>query len=133
MPTYTEKASPGYIESSSSTKGRTKEDIRYTQILPGHILDDAPMLDSLLKAYYTFLNLDEFIYQETLTFTDVILGGQAQFRIPDPENNNDQFFNDFDGSNSTLIVNQLDGTTLPISLNDINVAITNGNELPGSL
>ena len=61
MPTYTEKNSPGYIESSSSTKNKTKEDIRYSQLLPAHILEDAPMLDNLLKAYYTFLNLDEFI------------------------------------------------------------------------
>ena len=133
MPRYTEKSSPGYIESSNSTKGKTKEDIRYTQVLPSHILEDAPMLDSLLKAYYTFLNLDEFIYQETLTFNDVILGGQAQFRISDPENNNDQFFTDFDGQNSTLTVTQLNGNTVNIPLVDNNVAITNGNELPGSL
>ena len=91
------------------------------------------MLDSLLKAYYTFLNLDEFIYQETKTFTDVILNGQAQFRIPDPENNNDEFFVDPTGASSTLVVQNLDGTTANISLTDINVAISNGNELPGSL
>ena len=133
MPTYTEKNSPGYIESSGSTKNKTKEDIRYSQLLPAHILEDAPMLDSLLKAYYTFLNLDEFIYQETKTFTDVILNGQAQFRIPDPENNNDEFFVDPTGASSTLVVQNLDGTTANASLNDINVAISNGNELPGSL
>ena len=133
MPTYTEKNSPGYIESSGSTKNKTKEDIRYSQLLPAHILEDAPMLDSLLKAYYTFLNLDEFIYQETKTFTDVILNGQAQFRIPDPENNNDEFFVDPTGASSTLVVQNLDGTTANVSLNDINVAISNGNELPGSL
>ena len=133
MPTYTEKNSPGYIESSGSTKNKTKEDIRYSQLLPAHILEDAPMLDSLLKAYYTFLNLDEFIYQETKTFTDVIIGGQAQFRIPDPENNNDEFFVDPTGASSTLVVQNLDGTTANVSLNDINVAISNGNELPGSL
>ena len=133
MPTYTEKNSPGYIESSGSTKNKTKEDIRYSQLLPAHILEDAPMLDSLLKAYYTFLNLDEFIYQETKTFTDVILNGQAQFRIPDPENNNDEFFVDHTGASSTLVVQNLDGTTANISLTDINVTISNGNELPGSL
>ena len=133
MPTYTEKNSPGYIESSGSTKNKTKEDIRYSQLLPAHILEDAPMLDSLLKAYYTFLNLDEFIYQETKTFTDVILNGQAQFRIPDPENNNDEFFVDSTGASSTLVVQNLDGTTANISLTDINVTISNGNELPGSL
>ena len=133
MPTYTEKNSPGYIESSSSSKSKTKEDIRYTQLVPGHILDDAPMLDSLLKAYYTFLNIDEFIYQETKTFTDVITSGEAQFRVSDPENNNDEFFTDFDGSNSTLVINNLDGTTSAVGLSDINVTISNGNELPGSL
>lgn len=133
MPTYTEKGSPGFIEASSSTKGKTKEDIRYSQLVPGHILEDAPKLNELLKAYYTFLNIDEFIYQETKVFKDVILTGQAQFRIPDPENDNNEFFTDFDGSNSTLVVSNLDGTTTNITLNDINVAITNGNELPGSL
>ena len=133
MPTYTEKNSPGYIESSSSSKSKTKEDIRYSQLVPGHILDDAPMLDSLLKAYYTFLNIDEFIYQETKTFTDVITSGEAQFRVSDPENNNDEFFTDFDGSNSTLVINNLDGTTSAVGLSDINVTISNGNELPGSL
>ena len=133
MPTYTEKNSPGYIEASSSSKSKTKEDIRYSQLVPGHILDDAPMLDSLLKAYYTFLNIDEFIYQETKTFTDVITSGEAQFRISDPENNNDEFFTDFDGSNSTLVINELDGTTSAVGLSDINVTISNGNELPGSL
>ena len=133
MPTYTEKSSPGYIESSNSTKKKTKEDIRYSQLLPAHILEDAPMLDSLLKAYYTFLNLDEFIYQETKTFTDVILSGQAQFRISDPENDNNEFFVDPTGASSTLVVQNLDGTTSTVPLNDINVAITNGNDLPGSL
>lgn len=133
MPTYTEKSSPGYVESSNSTKKKTKEDIRYSQLLPAHILEDAPMLDSLLKAYYTFLNLDEFIYQETKTFTDVILNGQAQFRISDPENDNNEFFVDPTGASSTLVVQNLDGTTSTVSLNDINVAITNGNDLPGSL
>ena len=133
MPRYTEKNSPGYIESSNSSKGKTKEDIRYSQLVPGHILEDAPMLDSLLKAYYTFLNLDEFIYQETKTFTDVIIGGQAQFRIPDPENNNDEFFVDPTGANSTLVIQNLDGTTNNFALTDINVTISNGNELPGSL
>ena len=133
MPTYTEKNAPGYIESSSSSKSKTKEDIRYSQLVPGHILDDAPMLDSLLKAYYTFLNIDEFIYQETKTFTDVITSGEAQFRVSDPENNNDEFFTDFDGSNSTLVINNLDGTTSAVGLSDINVTISNGNELPGSL
>lgn len=133
MPTYTEKSSPGYIESSSSSKSKTKEDIRYSQLVPGHILEDAPMLDSLLKAYYTFLNIDEFIYQETKTFTDVITSGEAQFRVSDPENNNDEFFTDFDGSNSTLVINNLDGTTSAVGLSDINITISNGNELPGSL
>ena len=133
MPTYTEKGSPGFIEASGSTTGKTKEDIRYNQLVPGHILEDAPKLNELLKSYYTFLNIDEFIYQETKTFTDVILTGQAQFRISDPENDNNEFFTDFDGSNSTLVITSLDGSTTNFPLNDVNVAITNGNELPGSL
>ena len=133
MPSYTENNSPGYIESSGSTKKKTKEDVRYSQLVPSHILEDAPMLDSLLKAYYTFLNLDEFIYQETKVFTDVVTTGQAQFRISDPKNNNDEFFVDPTGASSSLVINELDGTTTTIALSDINVSITNGNDLPGSL
>jgi len=133
MPSYTENNSPGYIESSGSTKKKTKEDVRYSQLVPSHILEDAPMLDSLLKAYYTFLNLDEFIYQETKVFTDVVTTGQAQFRISDPNNDNNEFFVDPTGASSSLVINELDGTTTTIALSDINVSITNGNDLPGSL
>ena len=133
MPSYTENNSPGYIESSGSTKKKTKEDVRYSQLVPSHILEDSPMLDSLLKAYYTFLNLDEFIYQETKVFTDVVTTGQAQFRILDPNNDNNEFFVDPTGASSSLVINELDGTTTTISLSAINVSITNGNDLPGSL
>tara|TARA_Y100001972_G_scaffold111140_1_gene143596 strand:- start:1947 stop:4415 length:2469 start_codon:yes stop_codon:yes gene_type:complete len=79
------------------------------------------------------MNMDEFIFQETNTFTDVVLNGQAQFRIPDPNNENNKFFTDESGADSTLVLTSPTGTTNNITLNAINVAITNGNELPGTL
>ena len=79
------------------------------------------------------MNMDEFIYQENNVFTDVVLNGQAQFRIPDPNNENNKFFTDETGAGSSLVLTAPDGTTTNITLTDVNVAITNGNELPGTL
>ena len=44
-----------------------------------------------------------------------------------------KFFTDETGADSSLVVTAPNGTTTTIALTDINVAITNGNELPGSL
>jgi len=130
---YKKTLTPGAIELEQGTLSQTKEDIRLDQLIPSEILENQDKLDKFLKAYYTFMNMDEFIYQETNTFTDVILNGQAQFRIPDPSNENNKFFTDETGASSSLVVTAPGGTTTTITLNDVNVAITNGNELPGTL
>ena len=124
---------PGAIEVEHGSLKDTKENIRIDQLIPSEILEDKTQLTKFLEAYYTFMNMDEFIYQETKIFTDVILNGQAQFRIPDPSNENNKFFTDETGADSSLVVTAPNGTTATIALTDINVAITNGNELPGSL
>ena len=124
---------PGAISIESSSLSKTKEDIRLDAIIPSEILENKDKLDKFLKAYYTFMNMDEFIYQETETFSDVVLLNQAQFRIADPSNDNNRFFTDETGSNSTFTVTSPSGTVTSIPLTDINVAITNGNELPGTL
>lgn len=122
--------SPGYIEAVGSSKRKTKEDLRINQIVPSEILEASgdTGIKLLLEKYYEFMNLNEFIYDETETHTDLVLDGIARFRIPDPNNENNKFFTDEQGNSSTLTVN---GTT--ITLNSTNVAISNGNELPGSL
>jgi len=125
--------SPGIVEVENSTLHETKEDIRIDQLIPADILEDRTKLKQFLEAYYTFMNMDEFIYQETETFNDVVLDNLARFRIPDPNNENNRFFTDETGADSTLILTSPTGTTVNISLSDINVSITNGNELPGSL
>ena len=124
---------PGAIEVDHGSLAETKENIRIDQLIPSEILEDKVQLTKFLEAYYTFQNMDEFIYQETESFDDVVLNNQAQFRIPDPKNENNRFFTDETGADSTLILTAPNGTITTISLNDINVAITNGNELPGSL
>lgn len=126
-------SSPGYIQSVASSKKKSKEDLRIDQLVPSEILEDSTALQNLLKAYYAFMNLNEFIYQETKTFTDVVLDNKAVFRISDPNNENDEFFTDETGADSTLTVTDSAGNVTSIPLNDINVSITNGNELPGSL
>lgn len=126
-------SSPGYIQSVASSRKKTKEDLRVDSLIPGDILENASGMEALLKAYYTMMNLEEFIYQENSDFTDTILDGKAVFRISDPESKNNKFFTDESGAESTLIITDLDGTLINIPLTDVNVAITNGNELPGSL
>ena len=130
---YKKTLTPGAIELEQGTLSQTKEDIRLDQIIPSEILENKDKLDKFLQAYYTFMNMDEFIYQENNVFTDVVLNGQAQFRIPDPNNENNKFFTDETGAGSSLVVTAPDGTTTNITLTDVNVAITNGNELPGTL
>src|SRR6056300_931600 len=124
---------PGAIEVEHGSLVETKEDIRIDQLIPSEILEDKDKLQKFLEAYYTFMNMDEFIYQEDESFNEVVLNNQVQFRIPDPNNENNRFFTDEDGANSTLVLTSPSGTTVNISLTSINVAITNGNELPGTL
>src|SRR5210317_3835 len=124
---------PGAIEVEHGSLVETKENIRIDQLIPSEILEDKAQLTKFLEAYYTFMNMDEFIYQETEVFDEVVLNNQAQFRIPDPNNDNNRFFTDETGADSTLVLTAPDGTTTTIPLTDVNVAITNGNELPGSL
>ena len=130
---YKKTLTPGAIEIEQGTLSATREDVRLNQLVPSEILENKDKLDKFLQAYYTFMNMDEFIFQETNTFTDVVLNGQAQFRIPDPNNENNKFFTDESGASSTLVLTSPTGTTTNIPLTAINVAITNGNELPGTL
>lgn len=153
---YRKTLTPGAIELEQGTLSQTKEDIRLDQIIPPEILENKDKLDKFLTAYYTFMNMDEFIYQENNVFTDVVLNGQAQFRIPDPSNENNKFFTDETGAGSSLVLTSPSGAdilytqadedaglgtkgdvkapgVITIPLTDVNVAITNGNELPGTL
>ena len=124
---------PGAIEVEHGSLKETKENIRINQLIPSEILENKEQLTKFLEAYYTFMNMDEFIYQENESFDEVVLNNQAQFRISDPRNENNRFFTDETGADSTLVLTAPDGTTVNIPLTDVNVAITNGNELPGSL
>ena len=126
--------SPGYIESKASSTRKSKEDIRFKSLIPSEILEGADGIKQLLEAYYTFLNLDEFIYAENETFSDIVLDNKAVFRIPDPNNENNRFFTDEQGTDSVLTVTDASGniTTVPLSSPNI-ISISNGNELPGTL
>lgn len=130
-----EYSSPGYIESKASSKRKSKENLKVEQLIPSEILDASgdTGIKQLLKKYYEFMNMDEFIYVTTESYTDIILDGLARFRIPDPDGTDTSFFTDENGVNSTLVVTNNDGSTTNISLSNTNIAISNGNELPGSL
>ena len=127
--------SSGNTSLSKNTLKDTKEDIRLDQLLPGEIFRDKTTLDALLKAYYEFLNIDEFNYTTSETFTDTILDSKAVFRIADPELKNNKFFQQ--NSVSTMVIDNGDGTTTSFPINfsgtNLNVEITNGNNLPESL
>ena len=135
--------SPGAISLDDSTLVDTKEHIRIDQLIPSEILHNKSKLRSFLEAYYAFMNMDEFIYQETLTFNDVILDNVARFRIPDPTSDNDQFFTDFTGENSVLTITSptgdspakftFDGSSSSVvdtTNNKLNVGTTNQGALP---
>jgi len=128
------RSSAGYIESIGSSRKKTKEDLQVEQLIPSEILDYAGEegIQRLLKKYYEFMNMKEFKYTENETFTDIILDGQVQLRISDPNNENDEFFTDETGASSTLIIDN-DGTNVTIPLSSTNIVISNGNELPGTL
>ena len=81
---------PGVIEIDDSTLRDTKEDIRLDQIIPGSILASRDKLRTFLESYYAFMNMDEFIYQETKVFNDIVLDNVARFRVPDPTKNNNE-------------------------------------------
>lgn len=131
---YRKTYSPGVLESNTSTLEGTKEDIRLDQLLPENIINDNEKLKKFLEAYYTFMNMDEFIFTENETFTDRVANGQVRFRVADPKNENNKFFNDPTGADSVLkVVNVITGNTDTIPLSSKNVKISNGNELPGSL
>ena len=125
--------SPGYIESVASSKSKTKENLRTEELIPSEILENSNGLQLLLEAYYAYMNLEEFVYQETEIYQDIVLGNKAVFRVNDPKNKNDHFFTDDDGANSTLTLTSNNGTITTFVLNANNVNITNGNNLPGSL
>ena len=126
-------SSPGYIQSVASSKSKTKENLRTQELIPSEILENSGGLELLLEAYYTFMNLEEFIYQQTETYTDVVLDDRAVFRVNDPRNENDHFFTDDDGANSVFTLTDSSGNVETITLNASMVNISNGNNLPGSL
>jgi hypothetical protein len=130
-----ENNSPGYIETVASSKKKTKENLRIQQVIPSEILEASgdTGIQLLLEKYYEFMNLNEFIYEQEETHTDLVLDGVARFRISDPDNENNQFYTDEQGNSSTLVIKGQDGNTATVALNSANVAISNGNELPGSL
>ena len=142
---------PNYVESIASLKRKTKEDIRIDSIIPSNILenvvnsDGSPNIKTLLEYYYKFMNMEEFIYTSTETYTDLLSASttyvdgsndpqaKAAFRIPDPNNENNEFFADSTGASSTLVVDNA-GTNVTISLTGNSLpVISNGNELPGTL
>ena len=129
--------SPGYVESVSSTSRKSKEDLRIDELIPGEIQNNIGegCIKTLLTKYYEFMNMDEFTFQTTETFDDIILDGRAVFRYPDPDGTGTSFFTDDDGSNSTLILTDASGnkTTIDLTDSDFKVSISNGNDLPGSL
>ena len=126
---------PNYVESVGSLKKKTKEDLRIDQVIPQEILTDSgdTGIKQLLEKYYEFMNMKEFIYVETETFTDLVASERSVFRILDPKNENNEFFTDFDGASSSLVVIDSEGIEISIPLTGTNVQISNGNELPGTL
>tara|TARA_B100001059_G_C17829265_1_gene583487 strand:+ start:1337 stop:3409 length:2073 start_codon:yes stop_codon:yes gene_type:complete len=136
----------GNISLSKSTLKDTKEDIRFNQLLPEEVLRDKNKLQELLQAYYKFLNIDQFNFTETQTFTDLITENDATFRIADPDLKNNVFFQqgvttsmtiDYDETilvgGQNVVINQTVTHPIVFTGPNTNVSIVNGNNLPATL
>ncbi len=110
-----ENNSPGYIETTASSKKKSKEKLRIDQLIPSEILETTGEtgIKQILEKYYEFMNMNEFIYNDDETHTDIILDNKAVFRISDPKNENNQFFTDENGGDSTLKIINSTGGLLP--------------------
>ncbi len=84
--------SPGFVESTNSSKSITKEDLAINQVVPEDILNNSEMLNTLTSAYYDFMNLKSYNYTSVETFEGTILSDTIRFRISDPNNENDEFY-----------------------------------------
>lgn len=124
--------SPNVVELDNSALHETKEDLRIDQLIPEEILSDKTRFENFLNAYYAFMNMDEFIYQENNVFDDIVLDGIARFRIPDPDSENDRFFTDETGANSTLVLTSPTGVApaeFTFDGSTSNIVDTSGNQL----
>ena len=126
---------PNYVESVASLNKKTKEKLRLDQIVPSEILNDSGEtgIKQMLEKYYDFMNMNEFIYTDDETYNDLIASNRAVFRIIDPRNENNEFFSDSTGGNSTLTIVDSTGANVDFDLTATNITISNGNEMPGSL
>ena len=87
---------------TGNTLSRSKEDIRVNQLIPESVLEystsrDYNALDNggikeFLDAYYKFMNTEEFVYREKVTFEDIVINNIATFRIPNPDTRDNVFF-----------------------------------------
>jgi hypothetical protein len=133
----------GYIESTASSKRHTKEDIKLDHAIPEDILALTGKFEDLLEAYYEYMNMEEYVYDSTETYEDVILDGKVRFRILDPDNENNKFFiwDSVDGNiEAELNVYETDGDQHyygPINMSHEwyrhNVELSNGYDIPNSI
>lgn len=126
----------GYIETGASARRQSKEDIRVQELIPSGILQDSADngpsqrgIETLLDAYYRFMNLNEFTFLQDETYTALVLDdGTANFRIDDRELENNKFFSESQLEEQTLV----DSNGLAISGIDnvVNLVWSNGNNIP---
>jgi len=89
-----ENNSPGYIEAVASSKRKSKENLRVDQLIPSEILESSGEdgIKLLLEKYYEFMNINEFVYNDSESHTDLVLDGIARFRIKDENGDNKIFY-----------------------------------------
>lgn len=143
-----ENNSPGYIEAVASSKRKSKENLRVDQLIPSEILESSGEdgIKLLLEKYYEFMNINEFIYNDYESHTDLVLDGIARFRIKDENGDNNEFFTDETGEASTLVISSpneflpravtFDGTSnAVVDINDNTLNLSNEDQknlIPGA-
>lgn len=126
----------GYIETGASARRQSKEDIRVQELIPSGILQDSADngpsqrgIETLLDAYYRFMNLNEFTFLQDETYTALVLDdGTANFRIDDRELENNKFFSESQLEEQTLV--DSNGFAISGIDNVVNLVWSNGNNIP---
>jgi hypothetical protein len=126
----------GYIETGASARRRSKEDIRVQELVPSGILQDSSDngsnqrgIETLLDAYYRFMNLNEFTFLQEETYTALVLDdGTVNFRISDRELENNKFFSQSQLEEQTVL--DVNGIEIVGTDNVVNLLWSNGNNIP---
>lgn len=132
-------------ELSGNTLNRSKENVRTNELIPSELLEytknsNSGGVKTFLDSYYSFMNLEQFIYRKVDTFEDIVINGIATFRIPNPKGIDNRFFSEtaarsskyYNENGTPLIVGDASINEADMDINVDNIQISNIDNLPSN-